>query len=83
MDISSAHLRDSDVPLLEDGDLPFDSMSYDFGYIVSTASLIEESTREEEVKGLREHRLSESFIGAARKAAENGAGCFASRRMLT
>ena len=72
MDISSAHLRDADVPLLDAGGLPISSMSYEFGYIVSTAPLIEASTREDQVMKLREHGLSEQFIGAARKAAENG-----------
>jgi hypothetical protein len=71
LDISSAHLSDSDIPLLDDADLPFDSMSYAYGYIVSTASLIETSTRDEKVRELRKYGLSDSFIAAALKAADN------------
>lgn len=71
MDVSSAHLRDSDVALLDSGNLPVDSMSYEYGYIVSTAPLIGVDGDDATIQDLREHGLSESFIDAARKAAAN------------
>ena len=74
MEIASAHLRDSDVVQLDEGDLPIDSMIYKYGYVVSTARLIDVEERQGVVQELRDHGMSEEFIAAARKAGE--AGCW-------
>ncbi|KQQ79645.1 hypothetical protein [Aureimonas sp. Leaf324] len=40
MDVSTVHLTAKDVALLNGADLPFDVMTYEYGWVVSTAKLM-------------------------------------------
>ncbi|MCQ8782911.1 DUF5983 family protein [Mangrovibrevibacter kandeliae] len=72
LDIAAAHLTDGDVELLDSGkDLPIDTMAYEYGWIVSTARLMDEETRDEVVTELRTAGFSEAFIAAAIAAGSN------------
>ncbi|MEX6509193.1 hypothetical protein [Jiella sp. M17.18] len=72
LDISTAHLTNGDVELLDSGDdLPIDNMAYEHGWIVSTATLMDEETRDEVATELRTAGFSEAFIAAAIAAGRN------------
>ncbi|WP_182084304.1 hypothetical protein [Aureimonas sp. ME7] len=70
MDISTGHLTTDDVALLDEGELPFDVMSYDYGWVVSTAKLIAGPLREDSARDLSRSGLSPEFIAAAKVAGE-------------
>jgi hypothetical protein len=72
MDISTGHLTDGDVALLNEEDLPFTVMTYEYGWIVSTSLLMSADLVEEAVKELSAAGLSPEFIAAARTAGERG-----------
>lgn len=72
MDIATAHLRDGDVALLANGRSPIGCSRTEFSYVVSTAPYLETDGRAARLDLLRSHGMSECFVGAVRKAAENG-----------
>ncbi|WP_156386844.1 hypothetical protein [Aureimonas sp. Leaf454] len=72
MDIATAHLRDRDVTLLANGRSPIECSRTKFSYIVSTAPYIEADGRAGRLDLLRSNGMSECFVAAVRKAAENG-----------
>ncbi|WP_457090583.1 DUF5983 family protein [Microvirga sp. P5_D2] len=73
LDLSTAHLTYEDVELIEAEALPMACMTNDYGWIVSTATLIDEQGREERVAKLREIGFSDIFITLAVHAAKMGA----------
>jgi hypothetical protein len=74
LDLSTAHLTDRDVELLGSlaGNDP-DIMENEYGWVVSTASLISEDFREMKLESLRADGFSELFITLALYAGVNGA----------
>lgn len=70
-DLSTSHLTDGDVDLLDNTDLPVTVMKYEYGWVVSTASLVSEEFREEYIERFLDHGMSEEFIAAAVEAARN------------
>jgi hypothetical protein len=73
LDLSTAHLTNGDVELIEAEAMPMTCMTYEYGWIVSTASLIDAEDREEYVADLREAGFSETFITLAVHAGKMGA----------
>jgi hypothetical protein len=72
MDISTGHLTDGDVELLNQEDLPFNVMTYEYGWIVSTTSLMSVESADESIKEMSAAGLSKEFIEAARTAGQRG-----------
>lgn len=72
LDLSAAHLKYEDVELIEAGAMPMTCMTYEFGWVVSTASLIDEEEREDRVADLHEAGFSETFITLAVHAGKMG-----------
>jgi hypothetical protein len=72
MDISTGHLTDGDVALLNEEELPFDVMAYEYGWIVSTTRLMSPELVEEAIEEMSAAGLSRAFITAARTAGERG-----------
>ena len=73
LDLSTAHLTYEDVELIEAEAMPMTCMTYEHGWIVSTAPLIDEEEREDKVADLREVGFSETFITLAIHAGKMGA----------
>jgi hypothetical protein len=73
LDLSTAHLTYEDVELIEAEAVPMTCMTYEYGWIVSTAPLIDEEEREQKVADLREVGFSETFITLAVHAGKMGA----------
>ena len=73
LDLSTAHLTHGDVELIEAEAMPMTCMTYEYGWVVSTAPLIDEEEREEKVADLREVGFSEAFISLAVHAGKMGA----------
>jgi hypothetical protein len=72
LDLSTAHLTYEDVELIEAGAMPMTCMTYEFGWVVSTAPLIDEEEREDKVADLHEAGFSETFITLAVHAGKMG-----------
>ena len=72
LDLSTAHLTYVDVELIEAEAVPMTCMTYDYGWIISTASLIDAVEREQRVAQLREIGFSEEFIALAVHAGKMG-----------
>ena len=72
MDISTGHLTAGDVELLNDETMPFTVMAYEYGWIVSTSSLMSPDLVDETIKELTAADLSQEFVEAARTAGERG-----------
>ncbi|WP_156385361.1 hypothetical protein, partial [Aureimonas sp. Leaf460] len=70
MDISTGHLTDGDVELLNQEELPFNVMTYEYGWIVSTTSLMSVESADESIKEMSAAGLSKEFIEAARTAGD-------------
>lgn len=70
MDVSTGHLTMEDVPLLNGADLPFDVMTYEYGWVVSTAKLMPGPYRDSSIEDLRRSGLSSEFMAAAELAGQ-------------
>jgi hypothetical protein len=72
MDISTGHLTDDDVALLNEEDLPFTVMAYEYGWIVSTADLMSADLVDDAIEKLSAAGLSPEFIEIARISGQRG-----------
>jgi hypothetical protein len=73
LDLSTAHLTHEDVELIQAEAVPMTCMTYEYGWIISTAPLIDEEEREQKVADLHEAGFSEEFITLAVHAGKMGA----------
>lgn len=72
MDISTGHLTDDDVALLNVEGLPFTVMAFEHGWVVSTASLMSDDLVDDAVERLSAAGLSPEFIEIARTSGQRG-----------
>ncbi len=68
MDVSTGHLTQDDVDLLEAGALPVEVMAYEYGWIISTAGFMGTDSVEENAAKLGACGLSDTFVEVARAA---------------